>query len=40
MAGKHNKRFKPTANVWHFWFAAIIVFKAQCGSRRVMLAAA
>nr|WP_237322549.1 DUF3265 domain-containing protein [Vibrio sp. vnigr-6D03] len=35
----YNKRFKRTANAWHFWFAVIIVFKAQCGSRCIALAA-
>ncbi|MBD1559990.1 DUF3265 domain-containing protein [Vibrio sp. S9_S30] len=25
-----NKSFKPTNNAWHFWFAVILVFKAQC----------
>ncbi|PKF78881.1 DUF3265 domain-containing protein [Vibrio sp. vnigr-6D03] len=37
---RSNKRFKPTANAWHFWFAGKIVFKAQCGSRCIALAAA
>nr|WP_145975620.1 DUF3265 domain-containing protein [Vibrio nigripulchritudo] len=36
----YNKRFKPTANAWHFWFAEIIVFKAQCGSHCIALSAA
>ncbi|RTZ21619.1 DUF3265 domain-containing protein [Vibrio penaeicida] len=36
----YNKRFKPTANAWHFRFAVVIVFKVQCGSRCSALAAA
>nr|WP_145976606.1 DUF3265 domain-containing protein [Vibrio nigripulchritudo] len=29
-----------TNNAWHFWFAGIIVFMAQCGSCCVALTAA
>ncbi|PKF77237.1 DUF3265 domain-containing protein [Vibrio sp. vnigr-6D03] len=35
----YNKRFKRTANAWHFRFAVKIVLKAQCGSRCIVLAA-
>ncbi|MBD1559925.1 DUF3265 domain-containing protein [Vibrio sp. S9_S30] len=37
---RSNKRFKRTANAWHFRFAVIIVFKAQCGSFCIALSAA
>ncbi|MBD1560012.1 DUF3265 domain-containing protein [Vibrio sp. S9_S30] len=36
----HNKSFKPTANAWHFWFAVILVFKAQCRGLICALSAA
>ncbi|EMV2918950.1 DUF3265 domain-containing protein [Vibrio alginolyticus] len=28
----HNKQFKQIRNVWQFWFAVSLVFKAQCVS--------
>ncbi|RTZ23740.1 DUF3265 domain-containing protein [Vibrio penaeicida] len=36
----YNKRFKRTANAWHFWFAVILVIKVLCVHFRSALAAA
>ncbi|EIZ1345090.1 DUF3265 domain-containing protein [Vibrio parahaemolyticus] len=32
-----TKHLRAIHNAWHFWFAASVVFKSQCGSRCMAL---